>query len=51
MNVSIEFVSVLSDGELLVVVDWDVDPSVADWLVIGIVELGHIRVSQGLFGG
>jgi len=49
--VGIQLVSVLPDGELLVVVDWDVNPSVANWLVIGIVELSHIRVSQGLFGG
>ena len=49
--VGIQLVSVLSDGEFLIVVDWNVDSSVADWLVIGIVELSHIRVSQGLFGG
>jgi len=51
VNVCVQLVSVLSNGELRVVVDRDVDSSVADWFVIGIVELSHIRVSQGLFGG
>jgi len=49
--VGIQLVSVLSDGELRVVVDRDINPSVANWLVIGVVELRHIRVSQGLFSG
>jgi len=51
VDVCVQLVSVLSNGELRVVVDRDVDSSVADWFVIGIVELSHIRVFKGLFGG
>ena len=48
--VGIQLVSVLSDRELLVVVDRDVDPSVTDWFVVRVVELCHVRVSQRLLG-
>ena len=48
VDISIELVAVLSDGELLIVVNRDVDLLAAHWLVLRVVELGHIRVSQGL---
>lgn len=45
MNIRVEFVTVFADGELLVVVDGDVDLSCADGLVICVVELSHVGVS------
>ena len=51
MYVGVQLVSVLPDRELRVVVDRDVDPPVADWFVVRVVELGDIRVPQGLLGG
>ena len=50
VDVCVQFVTVLPDRELLVVVDGDIDASSAHWLVLRIVELGHIRVSQSLIG-
>ena len=51
VDVRVEFVSVLSNRELLVVVNWDEDLLSADWLFIWVVELGHVRVLKGLLGG
>ena len=51
MNVGVEFVSVLSDRKLLVVVDGDVNTARANGLILRVVELGHIWVSQCLIGG
>ena len=51
MDVGVEFVAVLSNRKLLVVVDWDVNFPVAVGLVLRIVELGHIWVSQRLLSG
>lgn len=50
VNVAVQLVSVLSDRELLVVVDRDVDLPLANWLVLWVVELGHVLVLQGLLG-
>lgn len=49
VNICVKLVSVFSDGEFLVVVNWDVDSSVADGFVIRVVELSDVRVSQRLF--
>ena len=49
VNVAVELVSVLSNRELLVVVDWNVDLPLAIRLVLWVVELGHILVFKGLF--
>ena len=51
VDIRVEFVSVLSNRELLVVVNWDEDLLSADWLFIWVVELGHVRVLKGLLGG
>ena len=51
VDVGVEFVAVLPNRKLLVVVDWDVNFPVAVGLVLRIVELGHIRVSQRLLCG
>lgn len=50
VDVGVQFVSVFKDGELLIVVNRDVNAACADWLVFWIVELGHIRMTQSLFG-
>ena len=46
--ISVEFVSVLSNREFLIVINRDVNSSRADWLVLRIVELCDVRVPQGL---
>ena len=51
VDVRVQFVSVLSDRELLVVIDWNVNLPSADWLILRVVELGHIWVAQSLFCG
>lgn len=51
MNIRVEFVTVFADGELLVVVDRDVNLSGADRLVICVVELGHVGMAQCLLCG
>ena len=48
MDISVQFISVFSNRELLVVIDRDIDFLVADGLIIGVVELSNIRVSQTL---
>jgi len=48
VDVGIQLVPVLSNAELLVIVNRDVDFSRAERLIVGVVELGHIRVAQGL---
>lgn len=48
VDIRVEFVSVLSDRELLVVVDRDVDSARAHRLVVLVVELLHVVVPQGL---
>ena len=45
VNVRVELVAVLSNRKLLVVIDWDHDLACAHWLIVRIVELGHVRVS------
>jgi hypothetical protein len=42
VDISVQFVSVLPDRELLIVVYRDLDFPVAVRLVIGVVELGNI---------
>lgn len=51
VDIGVQAVAVLPDRELLVVVDRDVDAPSAHWLVLRVVELSHVRVPQGLFGG
>ena len=48
VDVRIELVPVLSDRELLVIVNWDKDFLSADWFFVWVVELGHVRVLQCL---
>lgn len=49
MNISIKLISVLSDWELLVIINWDEDFLVAVGFIFGVVELGHVRVTKCLF--
>ena len=51
MDISIELVSVLTNRELLIVIDGNVDLLSADRFIIGIVELAHIWMSEGLISG
>ena len=51
VDISVELVAVLSDGELLVVIDRDVDLLRAHGLVLGVVELRYVGVTQGLLRG
>ena len=48
VNVSIKLVSVLSNRELLVVINWNVDFLAAIWFIIRVVELSNVRVLQCL---
>lgn len=48
MDISIQLVSVLSNRELLVVIDGDVDLLSADGLILLVMELSNIGVFQGL---
>jgi hypothetical protein len=50
VDVCVQFVPVLPDRKLLIVVDGDLDFPVAVGLVIGVVELGHVGVLEGLLG-
>ena len=45
VDISVEFVPVLSNRELLVVINRDVNFSVTDWLIIWVVELSNVGVS------
>jgi len=51
VDIRVQFVAVLPDRELLVVVDGNVDAASAHRLVLRVVELSHIRVSQCLVCG
>ncbi len=43
-DVSVEFFTVLADGELLIVIERNVDLLLAHRLVIRVVELRHVRM-------
>ena len=45
VDISVKFVSILSNRELLVVINRDVDFPVADWLIVWVVELSNVGVS------
>jgi len=49
VDICIQFISVLTDREFLIVVDRNINLPRANWLVFGVVELGNISVSQSLF--
>jgi hypothetical protein len=49
VDIRIKLVAVLSNRELLVVVDRDDDFACANRLIISVVKLGHVWVSQSLF--
>lgn len=48
VDIRVELVSVLANRKLLIIVDRDVDLLRAHRLLVGVVELGHIRVFQSL---
>ena len=45
VDISVEFIPILSNRELLVVINGDVNFPVADWLIIWVVELSNVGVS------
>ena len=45
VDVSVELVAILTNRELLVVIDWNVDAARAHWLVLWVVELSYIGMS------
>ena len=49
VDIRIELVTVLLDGELLIIIDGNKDFLGAYWLFLWVVELGHIWMLQGLF--
>ena len=51
MDIRIELIAILLDGELLVVVNWDKDFLRTYWFLLWVVELLHIRMLQCLFCG
>ena len=51
MDISIELVSVLTNRELLIVIDGNVDLLSADRFVVRVVELAHIWMSESLISG
>ena len=42
VNICIQLVPVLSDGKLLIIINWDIDLFGTDGFIIRIVELSHI---------
>ena len=50
VDVAVELVPVLSNRELLIVVNGNHNLTSAHWLIIRVVELGDVRVSEGLLG-
>ena len=50
VDIRVELVSVLLDGEFLIIVDGNEDLLGAYGLLLWIVELGHVWVLQGLLG-
>lgn len=48
VDVRVQLVTVLADGELLVVINRDVDLLPAHRFILRVVELRHIGVAQGL---
>lgn len=51
VDICVEFVTVLSDREFLIVVNWNVDLSSTIRLIFRVVELSYIGVSQSLLCG
>ena len=45
VDISVEFIPILSNRELLVVINRDVNFPVTDWLIIWVVELSNVGVS------
>lgn len=50
VDVAVQLVPVLSNGELLIVVNGNNNLTSAHRLIISVVELGNVRVSEGLLG-
>ena len=51
VDVRVQFVSVLTDRELLVVVNRDEDLFQAVWLLIWVMKLSDVRMLKSLLGG
>ena len=50
VDIRIELVAILLDGELLIIINGNEDLLGAYRLLFRVVELGHIRMLQGLLG-
>ena len=48
MNIRVEFVAVLLDRELLVIINWNENLLCANWFLVGIMELVHVRMLESL---
>ena len=51
VDIRIELVAILFDGELLIVVDRNVNFFCTNWLFFGVMELGYVRMFQSLLSG
>ena len=49
VDISIQLIPIVSDGKLLIVINWNIDLLLTDRFIIWVVELSHIRMLQGLF--
>ena len=45
VDIRIKLVTILSDREFLVVINWNVDLLRAIWFLVWVVELSYVRVS------
>jgi len=48
--ISIELVSVFTNGELLVIIYRNIDFLSTYWFIFGVVELGNVWVAKSLLG-
>lgn len=48
-DIGVELFAVLADRELLVVVERDVNMFFTDRLIVGIMELSHVRMLESIF--
>jgi hypothetical protein len=49
VNIRIELVAVLFDGEFLIVINRNVNFFCTNWLLLGVMELSYVRMLQSLF--
>ena len=49
MDIRIKLVAILADGELLVIINRNINFLCTIWLLVRVVELGDVRVFESLF--